>query len=99
MGIAICDNLQEPDSVQQRRRGIMKSSAGGKTYGYYMKAGTNNFMFVSKVRRQIDSAIHDHIIALEIIDRIRSAKQDSAFPVRIMSAVDGVLVCKGLKVS
>merc|ERR1711933_535091 len=62
---ALCDEKQCAEEVQKPQRGICRSAVGDKVYGYYAKVGINNFVFVTRIHRQIEDAVRDHITAME----------------------------------
>lgn len=79
-------------------RGIHKSAANGRLYGYYAQCGINNLMFFTRIQKELADAVKDHIVLARIVEQIRSDQQFSVrgFPGSVKAAVAMVLQEEGL---
>jgi len=76
--------------------GIYKSAIGEKVYGYYAKAGHKNLIFCSRIQRELENAVRDHILLAKILEHIRSENEDENLPQKVKHAVTLVLDGEGL---
>jgi len=76
--------------------GIYKSAMGEKVYGYYAKTGHKNLIFCTRIQRELEGAVCDHILLGKILEHIRSENADKDLPQKVRRAVTLVLNTEGL---
>mmetsp|Transcript_81293 Transcript_81293/g.161364 ORF Transcript_81293/g.161364 Transcript_81293/m.161364 type:complete len:368 (-) Transcript_81293:87-1190(-) len=76
--------------------GIYKSGIGDKVYGYYAKAGHKNLIFCTRIQRELQDAVRDHILLAKILEHIRSENEDQDLPQKVKCAITLVLDGEGL---
>lgn len=76
--------------------GIYKSAVGNKVYGYYAKAGLKNFIFCTRIQRELAGAVRDHIVLTKILENVRSNSIRDDLPAKVRHAVALVLAEEGL---
>jgi len=95
-----CDDFTDSHRSQTRRAkgsgGICKCTDAGKVYGYYAKVGLGNLTLRALIRRDLASAVCDHIVLMKVSERIRCQNACVDFPARVRSAVTSVLEEEGL---
>lgn len=67
----LCQSQVVVRQSEPSQGGICRSASAGTTYGYYARVLVNGFGLLSKVRRDIDSAVGDHIFLQKVCDGIR----------------------------
>lgn len=93
--IALCDAEHTPGQ-QQQGHGIMRCAALGKVYGYYAKVGLQNLTFYTRIQRNLDDALRDHIILARVIEHVRGNDPGINFPTKVKRAVQQVLDEEGV---
>jgi len=69
---------------------------GEKVYGYYAKTGHKNLIFCTRIQRELEGAVCDHILLGKILEHIRSENADKDLPQKVRRAVTLVLNTEGL---
>lgn len=93
--IALCDAEHTPGQ-QQQGHDIMRCAALGKFYGYYAKVGLQNLTFYTRIQRNLDDALRDHIILTRVIEHVRGNDPGINFPTKVKRAVQQVLDEEGV---
>jgi len=75
---------------------IYKSAIGEKVYGYYAKAGHKNLIFCTRIQRELQDAVCDHILLAKILEHLRSDNEDADLPQKVKRAITLVLDREGL---
>eukprot|EP00928_Gymnodinium_smaydae_P024507 TRINITY_DN19811_c0_g1_i1.p1 TRINITY_DN19811_c0_g1~~TRINITY_DN19811_c0_g1_i1.p1 ORF type:complete len:345 (-),score=37.81 TRINITY_DN19811_c0_g1_i1:166-1200(-) len=73
------------------RSGICRSCACGKTYGYYAKVSINNLVFWGRIHRDLTDAVRDHILMIQVVQRIRCLRQQLDFQKSVSRAFQDIL--------
>jgi len=95
---ALCDTVSQTPG-RDSSRGIYKSASRGKVYGYYAQTGARNFMFYTRIQRDLTATVKDHIILMQILERVHSAGPETLetnFPGTVKEAVALVLAAEDL---
>lgn len=94
--ISLCDVEHTPAPQEQGGHGVMRCAVPGKVYGYYAKVGLQNLTFHTRIQRNLDNALRDHIILAGVIEHVRGNHAGIDFPAKVKLAVHEVLGEEGV---